>query len=116
MQNEAYLPSQVAQNEKSSGCRLLILRYFEQAREDYCKNHPACRQGRIGTALYKETEAWLESFSTDFLSFEWVCAHFGWDPAQCRKALRAEAALGKSRIALRQRNAGSGNSKVTPPY
>lgn len=114
VQNDNLLPTQVEPREnRMGGCRHLVLRFFEQAREDFCRYAPSRRKGKQGKQTYEEVKTWLDSDETFFYSFCWVCDYFGWDAGWTRKALYEEAARGEPRTAIRQMNAGIGSNKIT---
>ena len=115
VQNDNLLPSQVEPRENNTrGCRLLVLRSFEQAREEYVKFHPSRRKGRNGAVRFREAEEWLESHDTFVFSFEWICAHFGWDAEWFRQKLREEAiSEERQTMVVRQMHTGIGKNKIT---
>ena len=77
--------------DNGSGYRRLLLAFYEQARDDYLRNHPARRKGQTGKALFSEVEAWVESQERGIFSLEWTCDHLGGTASYARQQLREEA-------------------------
>lgn len=103
-------------DNRTSGARLLVLRYFDQALDDLFIYHPVRCKGRAGALIYEDARRWFDSEEQHFLSFEWVCAHIRWDTASARKRIHA-AALTNEPLRLRlQTDAGSGNMKVSSGF
>ena len=90
--NDGLLPTQLTHGARAgSGYRRLLLAFYEQARDDYLRNHPARRKGQTGKALFSEVEAWVESQERGIFSLEWTCDHLGGTASYARQQLREEA-------------------------
>lgn len=113
LQNEALLASQVEPRHKMSGCRLLVLRVFEQAWEDYVRYQPSQRKGRHGTTLFESAEQYFGSDDTFPYSFQWTCDLLGWEAGAVRKKLHEGIASSATRALRHMMNAGRGLGKIT---
>lgn len=113
LQNDNLLASQQEpRHNLKSGCRLLALRVFEQAWEDFIRFHPAHRRGRHGGALHESARRYFESDDNSFLSFTWTCDVFDWEPEWVRRKLLEYTTGDKPLRAIRQMGAGRGPGKI----
>lgn len=114
IENDNFLASQQEpRHNLNSGCRLLTLRVFEQAWEDFIMFHPTHRKGRRGSALHESARQYFENDDNSFLSFTWTCDVFEWEPGWVRRKLLEYTAGDKPPRAIRQMGAGRGPGKLT---